>query len=205
MNADMFPEAKVDPTLDNDRRYTTRDTMDLCKRLAGVDGWDLDVAADEESHWAPRYYDVQRNGLAHPWTPLHPPSTMRDGSLPRLGRGQRWNVWCNPPYSDIKPWVRKAWQTASEISERFDWSIAMLLPCNRTEQPWWHEHVEPYRDDRRWAQLPVPAHPGGFLEQVRFTTHFLPTRVKFGHPGNRDAVGVGSPPFGCVLLVWRRA
>lgn len=34
-------------------------------------------------------------------------------------------------------------------------------------------------------------------------THHLPGRVKFGHPGNREAVNVGSPKFGCVLLVWR--
>ena len=42
---DMFPETRVDPGLDIDRRYTTRETMDLCMRLAGVDAWDLDVAA----------------------------------------------------------------------------------------------------------------------------------------------------------------
>lgn len=191
MNADMFPEAKVDPTLDNDRRYTTRDTMNLCKRLAGVDGWDLDVAADEESHWAPRFFDVKRDGLECSWLPDTPPPTMRDGSLPRGGNGKRWNIWCNPPYSDIEPWVVKAWETSTQIDPRFDWTLAMLLPCNRTEQPWWQEHVEIHRDGR---DLP------GMLD-----THFLPGRVKFGHPGNRDAVGVGSPPFGCVLLVWRRA
>ncbi len=35
-------------------------------------------------------------------------------------------------------------------------------------------------------------------------THFLPGRTRFGHPGNVEGVGVGSPPFGCVLLVFRR-
>ena len=39
---------------------------------------------------------------------------------------------------------------------------------------------------------------------VNLTTHFLPGRTRFGHPGNPEGVGVGSPPFGCVLLVWRR-
>jgi len=161
----MFPEAKVDPGFDLDRRYTTRETMDLCMRLAGVDAFDLDVAADEESHWGRGWYTIAEDGLSQPWT----------------GR-----VWCNPPYSDIGPWVRKAWFAWEHEGAQV---IAMLLPATRTEQPWWTSHVEPFRDDpRRW----------------HLRTHFLPTRIKFGHPGNRDAVGVGSPPFGCVLLVWRR-
>ena len=66
-------------TVDADRRYTTGTTMNLCAKLAGVDAWDVDVAADEESHWAPKWYGVEQNGLVQPW----------------FGR-----VWCNPPYSD---------------------------------------------------------------------------------------------------------
>lgn len=164
---DMFPEAKVNPMVDLDRRYTTRETLDLCRKLAGVEAFDLDVAADEESHHADNYFTIQMDGLKQRW----------------FGR-----VWCNPPYSDIEPWVQRAWLS----HERGDTSvIAMLLPCNRTEQAWWQELIEPVRDGRDL--------PGHGME-----THFLPGRIKFGHPGNRDAVGVGSPPFGCVLLVWRQ-
>lgn len=166
---DAFPEARVDPGLDLDRRYTTRETMDLCMRLAGVDAWDLDVAADDESHWAPRWFDAQQNGLDQHWS----------------GR-----VWCNPPYSDIEPWVQKAWLSLHWPNGASVDVVAMLLPANRTEQPWWQHLVENQRDGRNAGML---------------KTYFLPGRVKFGHPGNRDAVGVGSPPFGCVLLVWRRA
>lgn len=175
MTPDLFPETRVDPGLDIDRRYTTRETMDLCMRLAGVDAWDLDVAADDESHWAPEWFDVQADGLKQPWHGC---------------------VWCNPPYSNIEPWVTKAW---SEMQMRANADvIAMLLPCNRTEQPWWFNWVERRRDGRNRVE-----DING--ERVLLTTHFLPGRVKFGHPGNRDAVGVGSPPFGCVLLVWRRS
>lgn len=176
MIADLFPEARVDPGVDLDRRYTTRETMALCMRLAGVDGWDLDVAADEESHWADRWYGIADDGLKQRWE----------------GR-----VWCNPPYSDIAPWVVKAWRAAPECDV-----IAMLLPANRTDQPWWQELVEPVRDGR---------HPGHghrltlLVAMARLTTYFIPSRVRFGHPGNRDGVKVGSPPFGCVLLVWRRS
>ena len=167
MTGDLFPEARVDPGVDPDKRYTTRETMALCMRLARVEAWDLDVAADEESHWAPTWYGVKDDGLFAPWA----------------GR-----VWCNPPYSDIEPWVQRAWSAIRRTRVEV---IAMLLPANRTDQCWWQEHVEPFRDSV-------------LVGSLYLRTHYLPGRVKFGHPGNREAVGVGSPPFGCVLLVWRQ-
>lgn len=176
MNGDLFPEAHVDPAVDLDRRYTTRETMDLCMRLAGVDEWDLDAAADKESHWAPKWFDVATDGLKQQW----------------FGR-----VWCNPPFSDIEPWVRKANYAVHAGHAKV---VAMLLPANRTEQPWWQNCVETRRDR---PQLTLDGAQSARAGYGTLTTHFLPGRVKFGHPGNRDAVGVGSPPFGCVLLVWR--
>ncbi len=168
----------VDPLepLDLDSRYTLPATLDWCQRTAGVDGWDLDVAACEEAHVAPRYYTARDDGLQQPW------------SAPR--------VWCNPPYSDIGPWVNRAWRAM------FDWEcevVAMLLPATRTEQPWWHREVEPFRDGR--TQYGAPEE----FSRFRLTTHHLPGRQSFGVPGNPKGVGVGSPPFGVVLLVWRRA
>lgn len=148
------------PPDDVDRRYTLRPTLEWCKRVAGVEAFDLDVAADEEAHVCERYFTVEQDGLKQPWS----------------GR-----VWVNPPYSDIEPWVVKAWDEAFRCDV-----IAMLLPANRTEQPFWARHVEPFRDTHK-----------------PFKTHFLPGRQSFGAPGNRDGIGVGSPPFGCVLLVWR--
>lgn len=98
------------------------------------------------------------------------------------------HVWCNPPYSDIESWVECAWR---QIRRDEVISISMLLPANRAEQPWWQGLVEPYREGR-----------GTFH---RLTTSYLPGRTKFGHPGNPGGVGVGSPPFGCVLLVWLKS
>ena len=164
---DLFPEVRPPAALeDGDQRFTTRETDEWCRRKAGVEAWDLDVAACDESHLAERYYTKDHDGLRQPWT----------------GR-----VWCNPPFSDIEPWVERAWQV---INERSASVVAMLLPASRTEQGWWQRHVEPFRDLRLTATLRV---------------HFMPGRVRFGHPGNREGVGVGSPPFGCVLLVWRSA
>ncbi|WP_220138499.1 phage N-6-adenine-methyltransferase, partial [Nocardioides massiliensis] len=87
-----------------------------------------------------------------------------------------------PPYSDIAPWIRKAWECwASTLG------IVMLLPANRTEQQWWQQLVEPYRDR--------PRSP--------LTVEFLPGRMRFLKPG-QTAVGPNNrPPFGCCLLVWQ--
>ena len=170
--ADMFPETAAPVELqDGDQRFTTPDTDLWCRERAGVDGWDLDVAACDESHLAMYFFTKAQNGLMRPWN------------------GRR--VWCNPPFSDIGPWVEKAWAEMGRAKGPD--VIAMLLPASRTEQRWWQEHVEPKRD--------VALTFNG----ASLRTCFLPGRTRFGHPGNPKGVGVGSPPFGCVLLVWRRS
>lgn len=191
-NLDAFPDTRVDPGVDADERYTLRETEALCQRLAGVDDWDLDAAACEESHLATYYYSRELSGLTWPWFEI---------------------TWVNPPYSNIRPWVEKAWEMVlrGNVYLQTPWGmrlapsvIAMLLPANRADQGWWQELVEPFRDN---TDSPY-AHPislgVGWHENVRLKTNFLPGRIKYGHPGNKDGIGVGSPPFGSVLLVWRR-
>lgn len=70
MNGDMFPEAVV-PKVDENRRYTTRTFMNFIMRVAGVDGWDLDVDADMESHKASRYFASPADGRMVPPRPPH--------------------------------------------------------------------------------------------------------------------------------------
>ena len=122
----------------------------------------LDVAASEGNAKLPRYFDIEVDGLSQSW------------------EGAR--VWCNPPYSDIQPWLEKAWaETETEI-------VVMILPANRTEQSWWQDMVEPYRDR---AGSPL-------------TTEFVRGRTRFIAP-NAESVGTNErPPFGCVLLIWNR-
>jgi len=64
----------------------------------------------------------------------------------------------------------------------------MLAPANRTEQRWWQESIEPFRDR------------GGVLK-----TEFLPRRINFGSRDNLGAWSASSAPFGCVLLIWERS
>lgn len=150
--------------IDTDRRFTLPYTMRMCMDLAEVTEWDVDVAAEEECHWAPKWFGIKEDGLKSRWT----------------GR-----VWCNPPYSEIEPWVVKAHASMAEDAL----IIAMLLPC-RTEQPWWQKHVESVRDRGH-----------GF---VFLTSHFLPKRIRFGSPSDRLGKLAGSPTWNSVLLVWRR-
>lgn len=122
----------------------------------------LDAAASPENSKLPRFYSEENCGLQASWT------------------GER--VYCNPPYSDIEPWCVKAWE---EKGARL---IVMLLPANRTEQSWWQNHIEPYRDR---AMSPL-------------TTEFLRGRLRFLKPGQKKIGPNERPPFGIVLCVWER-
>lgn len=121
----------------------------------------IDVAAADHNAKVSTYYTREEDGLAQSWA------------------GHR--VWCNPPYSDIGAWVRKAWaETDAEL-------VVMLLPANRTEQRWWQDHIE-------------PARLAGLLR-----VEFLAGRPRFERPGAVIGPKGDRPPFGCCLVIWDRA
>ncbi|UXA09610.1 phage N-6-adenine-methyltransferase (plasmid) [Mycobacterium sp. SMC-2] len=154
----MAARGGADDAID-DRATTPEDFARFDKSLGP---FTLDVAAAAHNAKCARYFIHSDNGLAQSWA------------------GER--VWCNPPYSRIGHWVEKAWRE----HERTD-GVAMLLPANRTEQGWWQQMVEPYRD-----------RPGSPLSVL-----FLPGRMRFIAPG-RAAIGPNErPPFGCCLVTWR--
>ena len=122
----------------------------------------IDVCASAKNRKMERFYSIDEDGLSQSWA------------------GE--TVWCNPPYSDIAPWVQKA--HSEYLTTK---GIVMLLPANRTEQGWWQYLVEPHlRRQQPW-----------------FTCEFLPGRIRFIHP-DKECVGPNErPPFGCCLLIWR--
>lgn len=122
----------------------------------------VDAAAAAHNAKLPRYHTRENSGLEASWA------------------GER--VYCNPPYSDIRPWVEKAWrETEAPL-------IVLLLPANRTEQKWWQELVEDRRD-----------RPGFALR-----VEFKPGRWRFLKP-DQTVIGPNErPPFGCCLLIWDR-
>jgi phage N-6-adenine-methyltransferase len=136
-------------------------------------GFTVDVAALPHNAKLPRYFTPESDGLEQSWS------------------GER--VWCNPPYSDIEEWVKKAWFEF----ERPDYGegapaemIVMLLPANRTEQGWWPRQVEQRRDR-------------GYTRGLR--VEFLSGRPRFIKYGFDKVEPNQRPPFGCCLLIWEQS
>jgi phage N-6-adenine-methyltransferase len=129
----------------------------------------IDVAALPHNAKLPRFYTPEQDGLKQSWA------------------GER--VWCNPPYSDLLPWVAKAHRSRNADL------IVMLVPANRTEQKWWQVYVEPYRDSGRGH--------GTDVDDLR--VEFLPGRPRFIKYGFDRVEPNQRPPFGCCLLIWEAA
>jgi phage N-6-adenine-methyltransferase len=129
-------------------------------------GFTVDAAASDENARLPRYWTAEDDALSQPWADER--------------------VWVNPPYSfpNLPAFAGKAWQ--EWMSPARPGLIVMLLPANRTEQAWWQEMVEPYRDL-----------PGSDLR-----CEFLPGRTRFLAPGQGGVGPDERPPFGCCLLIW---
>lgn len=128
----------------------------------------VDAAAAAHNAKLPRFWTRADNGLVQPWAGEY--------------------VWCNPPFSNLLPWVAKA---HAEIEAPV---VVMLVPANRTEQPWWQGYVEPYRDR-------------GEDENLRaLATEFKAKRRRFKVAGNhlRGGKAGQNPPFGIVMLIWVR-
>lgn len=204
---DMFPETKAAPVPaeDQNRRYTPRAFMEWIRAKAGVESFDLDPAADEESHHAPRWFSVSEmpgsagvDGLAQSWfwEPIHEhfalcPECADYGLC--TAKPAQWKIFINPPFDDLEAWVAKTWDTLRTAALLdADLRIAFVLPGNRHEQPFWQEHIEPFRDGR--------ATRFGY----RLDCHFPPGRQAYAKPGS-NGVPVGSADFPSCLLVWRRA
>lgn len=89
---------------------------DLFYRLNSVYRFTLDAAANSENALCSRYYTKQENGLIQSWA--------------------NEIVWCNPPYSSLKDWLKKC------SAERHHATIVALVP-SRTDTRAWHDFVIP--------------------------------------------------------------
>lgn len=146
-------------------------TWEVFEPLRERFGFTLDVAASHHNTKCIACYTKEQDGLAQSWA------------------GHR--VWCNPPYSDIRPWVEKARAETSIIGAGSSMYVhlaelvVMLLPANRTEQGWWQDLIEPTRDQ-----------PGGPRVE------FLRGRMRFINKGDTDIKPNARPPFGVCLVIW---
>lgn len=90
-----------------------RTPKDLFKKLDQEFYFTLDAACTKSNCLCKKGYTKKQNGLTRSWS------------------GER--VWVNPPYSSIKEWVAKAWESAHSKNTR----IVMLVPA-RTDTRWFH-------------------------------------------------------------------
>jgi hypothetical protein len=192
-----------------DHRFTRPKELRAGLMMAGLDGaerFDLDVAAHPDSAHGAHFYA--------------PPSLFSgkkpEGWLGTDGLTCSWfgHVWCNPPFSDLEPWVERAWKESIEgsgwaespmVGKQIVESVTMLLPANRTEQPWWHKWIEPWLG-RSIEPTPMvrnmARHSWPPLRRVTLSLRHLKERSQFDSPG-KQVKGKATPFFGCLLLHWR--
>lgn len=148
--------------------------------------FNLDVAADHQNHKCDRYYTTEGLFLDDGTGP----SRLQSGNGLTAGTWRNMRVWCNPPYSNIEPWVIKAWEADAEL-------VYLLVP-NWTDRRWWQDLVEPFRDGKA-----LPSETGG----VTLRTEFM-TRQRFlylGQPIRTKDGKIGQPEFGLVGLIFERS
>lgn len=93
--------------------------LDAVRRRFGLTAFAIDLAASEENAVAPLFYTEAEDALQQPWRTK-----------------SREFGWCNPPFANIAPWVRKAWRE-SRIGAR----VLMLVPAG-VGANWWRDHVD---------------------------------------------------------------
>lgn len=93
--------------------WETPDT--IFENLNKIFNFTLDAASSDKNAKLPKHYTVEDDGLAKSW------------------EGER--VFCNPPYSQVKKWVKKAYDERNKAKV-----IVFLIPA-RTDTMWFHEYV----------------------------------------------------------------
>jgi phage N-6-adenine-methyltransferase len=85
--------------------------------------WDL-AASEDNTVTDIGYYDEDADALKQNW------KIRIEGNHTAVN----W-AWCNPPYSNLEPWVEKAWRESLEGAH-----VAMLVPAS-VGSNWWRDWV----------------------------------------------------------------
>ena len=97
-------------TSNSDEWATPQKTFD---ELNAEFNFTLDPCATKENAKCPKFYTREENGLEKSWN--------------------NENVFVNPPYSQIKDWVKKASESVGGI-------VVMLIPA-RTDTRYFHDYI----------------------------------------------------------------
>lgn len=90
--------------------------QDIFNQLNEEFKFTLDPCATKKNHKCPKFYSKKQDGLTRGW------------------QGER--VFCNPPYSGVGKWVKKA-----HDESQGDCFIVMLVPA-RTDTKWFHDYID---------------------------------------------------------------
>jgi phage N-6-adenine-methyltransferase len=99
---------------------TPDELLAAVRRLLEIAEFDADLAASAGNAVCPVYFTEQDDSLQLPWT---------------VGPG--WN-WLNPPFGNLKVWVKKAYTEAQELKGGA--RTAMLVPAG-VGSNWWRDWV----------------------------------------------------------------
>jgi site-specific DNA-methyltransferase (adenine-specific) len=109
----------------NLRRWQPRNRLEtpdeLFNELDKEFHFTIDLCAHADNAKCPVFYTEKDNALWQPWT---------------------GTCWCNPPWSDVKPWVLKAHEAAQAGA-----TVVMLLPV-RSDLSYWHTVLLPHAEIR---------------------------------------------------------
>lgn len=94
--------------------YPTPDV--IFRKLDDEFHFDLDPCATEDNHKCDTYFTEKEDGLRHSWG--------------------GYRVFCNPPYSNIKAWVEKAYRES-----RKDNTLVVLFIPARTDTKYFHDFI----------------------------------------------------------------
>lgn len=107
MNNDLFFSSKSD-------EYATPE--DLYNKLNMKYKFTLDPCSTDDNHKCKKYYTIKEDGLSQSW--------------------KNEIVFCNPPYSKIKLWVKKCFEEATQNKT----TIVLLIPV-RTDTQYFHNYI----------------------------------------------------------------
>lgn len=91
--------------------------QDLFDRLNEEFDFTLDACADESNAKCMLYFDKAQDGLKRDWG--------------------GYRVWCNPPYSNVKEWIRKCYYEGHKPN-----TTVVALVFSRTDTRWWQNYVQ---------------------------------------------------------------
>lgn len=117
----------------------------ILKALSTEFNFTLDVCASVRSKRCKTWYNEDMDAFKKDWAK---DAKWAAGIDQYMEQWPRVSAWCNPPYGEYKGKTVKDWIEKGRAEALMGLTTVFLLPCNKQDQPWWHDLVEPYAEVR---------------------------------------------------------